>query len=71
MPLDLPDSAIIGTPEMFRKACENLDADGWGKDRTVRLVSGQRVQLMLCIIREEALELKLGPPVPDIEANAE
>ncbi|KAH8702197.1 hypothetical protein BGW36DRAFT_372391 [Talaromyces proteolyticus] len=70
MPLDLPDSAITGTPEMLLKSHENLDADGWSKDKTIRPVSGQRVQLMLCMIREEALELKLRPPAPDLEAKA-
>lgn len=71
MPLDLADSAIMGTPEALLEARENLDADGWSKDGVIHAVSRQRVQLMLCIIREEALELKLGPTTPDLEMKAE
>lgn len=70
MPLDLADSAITGTTETLLRARENLDANGWSKDKAILPVSGQRVQLMLCMIREEALELKLGPATPDLEAKA-
>lgn len=70
MPLDLPDSVIMGTTETFLRARENLDEDGWSKDKAILPVSRQRVQLMLCVIREEALELKIGPVVPDLEAKA-
>lgn len=70
MPLDLPDSVIMGTMETILRARENLDENGWSKDRTILPVSRQRVQLMLCLIREEALELKIGPAMPDLEAKA-
>ena len=70
MPLDLPDSVIMGTTEAFLRARENLDEDGWSKDGDILPVSRQRAQLMLCVIREEALELKIGPAVPDLEAKA-
>lgn len=71
MPLDIADSVLMGTPETLLKARENLDADGWSKDRVVHPVSSQRVLLMLGVIREDALELKLGPPTPDLEVKAE
>lgn len=70
MPLDLADSALMGTTETLLRACENLDANGWSKDKVVLPVSRQRAQLMLSMIREEALELKLGPAAPDLEAKA-
>jgi hypothetical protein len=70
MPLDLPDSVIMGTSETILKARENLDEDGWNKDRAIRPVSRQRAHLMLCVIREEALELKIGPAAPDLETKA-
>lgn len=71
MPLDIADSAIMGTPEMFFKARDNLHADGWSKEGGIHPVSRQRVQLMLCMVREEALELKLGPARPDLEVQVE
>lgn len=61
----------MGDPERLLKARENLDADGWSKDGAMHPASRQRVQLMLCMIREEALELKLGPATPDLEMKAE
>lgn len=70
LPLDLPDSAIMGTTELFLKACEKLDKNGWNTEKVVFPASRQRVQLMLCMIREEALELKLGPVGPDLEGKA-
>ncbi|KAL6886771.1 hypothetical protein GGI43DRAFT_418340 [Trichoderma evansii] len=70
MPLDLADSALMGTPETLLKARENLDADGWSKDKAVLPVSIQRARLMLCMVREEALELKLGPAATDLEVKA-
>ncbi|KAJ5641720.1 hypothetical protein N7490_005720 [Penicillium lividum] len=71
MPLDLADSVLMGTDEALFKARENLDADGWNKDKAILPVSGHRAQLMLCMIREEALELKLGPAALDLETKAD
>ena len=59
MPLDLADSAIMGTFEEFMRARESLDENGWRKDRVILQAFRQRAQLMLSTIREEALELKL------------
>lgn len=70
MPLDLADSALMGAPETLLKARQNLDADGWNKNKIVLPVSAQRARLLLCMIREEALELKLGPAAPDLEVKA-
>lgn len=70
MPLDLADSALMGTSETLLKARGNLDTDGWSKDKAVLPVSIQRARLMLCMIREEALELKLGPAATDLEVKA-
>ncbi|KAJ6007697.1 hypothetical protein N7540_011673 [Penicillium herquei] len=70
LPLDLPDAVVMGTIEEFLKARENLDENGWNKDKVPLPVSRQRVQLMTCMIREEALELKIGPSVPDMEVKA-
>lgn len=60
----------MGAPEMFLKASQNLDADGWSKDKAILPVSVQRARLLLSIIREEALELKLGPTSSNLEVKA-
>lgn len=70
LPLDIADSALMGAPEMFLKASQNLDADGWSKDKAILPVSVQRARLLLSIIREEALELKLGPTSSNLEVKA-
>ncbi|KAJ5702426.1 hypothetical protein N7488_009974 [Penicillium malachiteum] len=70
IPLDLPDTVVMGPIEEFIKARESLDENGWNKDRVMLPVSRQRAQLMINMIREEALELKIGPTVPDLEVKA-
>lgn len=60
----------MGEPEMLLKARQNLDADGWSRDKALLPVSVQRARLLLSIIREEALELKLGPATSNLEAKA-
>ncbi|PON20033.1 hypothetical protein TGAM01_v211093 [Trichoderma gamsii] len=70
LPLDIADSALMGEPEMLLKARQNLDADGWSKDKAVLPVSVSRARLLLSMLREEALELKLGPAASNLEAKA-
>ncbi|KAE9363900.1 hypothetical protein N431DRAFT_550594 [Stipitochalara longipes BDJ] len=70
LPLELSDSIIMGTTESFLRARESLDDHGWSKDMDILPVSRLRAQLMLSVIREEALELKIGPAVPGLEAKA-
>lgn len=60
----------MGSPEMLLKARQNLDADGWSKDKAVLPVSVSRARLLLSVLREEALELKLGPAASNFEAKA-
>jgi hypothetical protein len=69
-PLDLPDSIIIGPIEHFEAARAKLDENGWSGDVMVNPVSRLRAILLLSMIREEVLELSLGPPMPDIAQQA-
>ncbi|KAJ5081130.1 hypothetical protein N7456_013368 [Penicillium angulare] len=71
LPLDLPDSVLIGTAGRLQRYRENLDENGWNKDNVILPVSRLRAQLLLCMIREEALELKIGPLIPNSKARAE
>lgn len=70
LPLDLPDSIIIGPLEHFEAARAKLDNNGWSGDVMVNPVSRLRAILLLSMIREEVLELSLGPPVPNIAQQA-
>lgn len=71
LPLDLPDSVIMGPYDALLEARRHLDADGWNTEGVFYPVSRQRVLLLLCMPREEALELKIGPATHDLESKAE
>ncbi|KAJ5619234.1 hypothetical protein N7510_003218 [Penicillium lagena] len=70
LPLDLPDSIIIGPVEHFEAARLKLDENGWSGDVMVNPVSRLRAILLLSMIREEVLELSLGPSMPNIAQQA-
>lgn len=66
LPLDLPDSVVMGPVEHFEVARAKLDENGWSGNVMVNPVSRLRAILLLSMLREEVLELSLGPPIPDI-----
>ncbi|KAJ6090564.1 hypothetical protein N7486_009379 [Penicillium sp. IBT 16267x] len=70
LPLDLPDSIIIGPVEQFESARAKLDENGWSGNNMVNPVSQLRADLLLSMIREEVLELSLGPQIPNIAQQA-
>ncbi|KAJ5993976.1 hypothetical protein N7451_009700 [Penicillium sp. IBT 35674x] len=70
LPLDLPDHIIIGPIEQFESAKAELDENGWSGNAMVNPVSRLRAVLLLNMIREEVLELSLGPQIPSIAQKA-
>ena len=70
LPLDLPDSVIIGPHEAFEVAKSQLDENGWSNETMVHPVSRHRALLLLSLVREEILELALGPALPDLAQKA-
>lgn len=70
LPLDLPDSIIIGPVEQFETARAKLDENGWSGNVMENPVSRLRADLLLSMIREEVLELSLGPQIPNIAEQA-
>jgi len=64
-PLDLPRSVIMGAPEDLANAIARLD-NGWNPDGLVHPATRIRAVSMLIFIREEALELSLGPRNSDV-----
>lgn len=70
LPLDLPDSVLIGPVEDFEAAKAKLDVNGWNRDAVIHPVSSLRAILLLSLIREDVLELSLGPPMLNIAQRA-
>jgi hypothetical protein len=70
LPLDLDDSVLTGPSEALQEAVAKLDVNGWNTEGAYRPVVRQRMNLLLCPIREEALELTIGPAMPDVESKA-
>lgn len=70
LPLDLPDAALLGTPEALAAASSKLDGDGWNTEGLVHAATRIRAVYVLLEIREEALEISLGPRINDITWRA-
>jgi hypothetical protein len=65
LPMDLPDSALLGPAEALALAAAGLDSDGWNSDGQFHSSTRIRAVTVLLAIREEALELSLGSQVDD------
>lgn len=65
-PLDLPSSAIMGTPEALAAAIARLDSNGWNTEGRIYPITRTRAVAMLIGVREEALELSFGPHNDDV-----
>lgn len=70
LPLDLPDSIIIGPIEQFEAALAKLDENGWSGNPMVNTAARHRAMALLSVIREEVLELSLGPQRPGLAQSA-
>jgi hypothetical protein len=66
LPLDLPDSATSGSPEVFAAAVARLDDKGWNRDGLIHAATRIRTVAILLELREEALELSLGSQTNDV-----
>ncbi|KAL7929788.1 hypothetical protein V8C35DRAFT_314797 [Trichoderma chlorosporum] len=71
LPLDLPDSTIVGSAEVLELQKSRLDGNGWNKDMTVHPASRQRAIVWLSSIREEILELSLGTVTQNLVHEAQ
>ncbi|KAJ5106665.1 hypothetical protein N7456_003340 [Penicillium angulare] len=72
LPLDMSDDIVMGPVEEFEAAkAESLDENGWNRHEVlVHTASRHRSLWLLSVIREEVLELLLGPPVPESISQA-
>ncbi len=63
MPLDLSDAQMMAGGEELQKIKNRLNADGWSPDGECYPNTITRSWMMMALIRDEILELSLGPPV--------
>jgi hypothetical protein len=66
-PYDLTEEEIIAPVDVRNRAIANLDPAGWNTRGVLGRQTFARLKLMINAVREEALELSLGPPAPDSE----
>jgi chromatin structure-remodeling complex subunit RSC3/30 len=66
-PYDLTDEEMIAPLEIRNRALAKLDPLGWNTDGKINRQTMARVKLLINVIREESLELSLGPPASDPE----
>lgn len=70
-PLDLPASVLMGAPAALEEAIGKLDSNGWNTEGLVHPTARIRTVSMLMGIREEALELSLGPRDHDVNGRSQ
>lgn len=70
LPLDLPDSVLLGRPEEFQAAKARLDERGWNQDGIILRTFRERAKLSISFFREEVLELSLGRATSNLEQQA-
>ena len=71
MPLDLTDEQMMAEGQELDKIKTRLDANGWNTDGIVSPNRIFRAWMCLSVIRDEILELALGPPCPDLHTRRE
>lgn len=62
MASDLSDEELCGSRINYERALTGLDANGWRMTPTITLASWLRLRYILAIIREDIVDLSLGPP---------
>ena len=64
LPLDLTDVELMADDETLKVIIDTkLDANGWRKDTTVTQSTTGRAWMVMAMIRDEILELSLGPDI--------
>lgn len=63
LPLDLSDAQMMAEGEELDKIKSRLDYNGWNRDGKCYPNTTCRASMMMALIRDEVLELSLGPPI--------
>lgn len=61
MPLDLTEDELMAEGEELAQIVAKLDADGWSTTGKVSRTTIDRAWALMSLIRDEILELSLGP----------
>nr|OQO20119.1 hypothetical protein B0A51_10020 [Rachicladosporium sp. CCFEE 5018] len=70
MPLDLNDEQLFETGAELEATLKTIDADGWNTCGNLNRNTWIRVWFLECRLREEILELALGPQQEDFELRS-
>jgi hypothetical protein len=71
LPLDLDDDEVMLIGEELQQRISKLDPNGWNTDGKVSRVACMRAMMIASQIRDEAIELFLGPDEDITEARRE
>ena len=63
IPLDLSDAQMMAEGQELEEIKSRLDPDGWNSSGQVYPSSVCRAWMMMALIRDEILEVSLGPPI--------
>jgi hypothetical protein len=66
-PYDISDEEMLAPAEIRNQAIARLDSAGWSVEGQLGKQTWGRIKLLIGVVREEVLELSLGPPAPDAE----
>jgi hypothetical protein len=70
MPLDLKDDQLFSTGPELEYALAHIDSDGWNTEGNLTLNTWLRVMFQESRLREEILEVALGPYTEDLQQRA-
>ena len=63
LPLDLTEAQLEAEGEELDQILSRLDVNGWNTDGVVSRASISRAWMLLSLVRDEILELSLGPAI--------
>ena len=63
IPLDLSDDEIMAEGEELEVVRGSLDPNGWSTSGKIYPSTGHRAWMFMSLIRDEILEISLGPPL--------
>lgn len=60
LPLDLDDNCLAFSIDQLEAAVNQLDANGWNQNLSIRSAASSRALLLCDMVREDILELSLA-----------
>lgn len=71
MPLDLSDEDLSTASPDITRLSDQLDGNGWNTGARICRATWIRVKMLLSVVREDILELSLGPILDDTLTRAQ